>query len=304
MNTNLKNDIIDYLQDRGADLIGFASPEQWVQDGRVSDAYRPVSIWPPARSVMVIGLQMPLPIVETTPSVQHRDLYTTCNRRLDDLAFDLTRQLNRQGHAAIPLSRDGYANIHILIRKPAAAFAHTFAAYYAGLGNIGVNNTILTPSFGPRVRFTTVFTDVLLPADTTPAERLCIRCGACARLCPVQALQISKDDLADPHIPVATYCRRACAEWARALTERGCYPCGICIKVCPVGEDRKLYGREKTLRHYAKERDAALDTDDPYYRAWAHIREHGSGIPERDALSLGDLRAVAEKIKKENETAL
>ncbi|MCX5857478.1 MAG: epoxyqueuosine reductase, partial [Deltaproteobacteria bacterium] len=79
MNTNLKNDITDYLQDRGVDLIGFASPEQWVQDSRVSDAYRPASIWPPARSVIVIGLQMPLPIVETTPSVQHRDLYTTCN---------------------------------------------------------------------------------------------------------------------------------------------------------------------------------------------------------------------------------
>jgi len=303
MSTNLKKDIADYLQDRGADLAGFASSEQWVQDGRVGDAYRPASIWPSARSVIIIGLQMPLPIVETTPSVQHRDLYTTCNRRLDDLAFDLTRRLNRQGHAAIPLSRDGYANIHILIRKPAAAFAHIFSAYYAGLGHIGINNTILTRSFGPRVRFVSVFTDVLLPVETVPAERLCIRCGACVRMCPVQALQISRNDLVDPDIPVATYHRRACAEWARALTERGCYPCGICIKVCPVGEDRKLYGRDKTLRHYVKEIEAPLDTDDPYYRGWAHIRAHGSGIEGRDALSLGDLQEVAEKIKKESKAA-
>jgi len=299
----MKKDIANYLQERGADLTGFASSQQWVQDGHVGDAYRPASIWPPVRSVIVIGLQMPLPIVETTPSVQHRDLYTTCNRRLDDLAFDLTRRLNRQGHAAIPLSRDGYANIHVLIRKPAAAFAHTFSAYYARLGNIGVNNTILTQSFGPRVRFVSVFTDVPVPSETTPVERLCIRCGACVRLCPVQALQISKKDLADPAIPVATYHRRACAQWARALTERGCYPCGICIKVCPVGEDRKLYGREKTLRHYAKETEAPLDTDDPYYRGWAHIRAHGSGIADQDALSLGDLREAADKIKKENNTA-
>jgi epoxyqueuosine reductase QueG len=303
MGTNLKKDITDYLQDRSADLVGFASSGQWVQDGRVSDAYRPESIWPQTRSVIVIGLQMPLPIVETTPSIQHRDLYTTCNRRLDDLAFDLTRRLNRQGHAAIPLSRDGYANIHILIRKPAAAFAHIFSAYYAGLGHIGINNTILTHAFGPRIRFVSVFTDASLPMKTNPAERLCIRCGACVRLCPVQALQITKKDLADPNIPVATYHRRACAEWARALTERGCYPCGICIKVCPVGEDRKLYGREKTLRHYAKEREAPLDTNDPYYRAWAHIRGHGSGITDQDALSLGDLRETAEKIKQENNIA-
>jgi epoxyqueuosine reductase len=303
MDANLKNNIADYLQDRGADLIGFAASEQWAQDGHVSDAYRPGSIWPPARSVVVIGLQMPLPIVETTPSVQHRDLYTTCNRRLDDLAFDLTRRLNRQGHAAIPLSRDGYANIHILIRKPAAAFAHIFSAYYAGLGHIGVNNTILTRPYGPRVRFASVFTNASLPGEAVPPERLCIRCGACVRLCPVQALQISSKDLADPDIPVATYNRRACAQWARALTERGCYPCGICIKVCPIGEDRKLYGREKTLHHYAREREAALDTNNPHYRAWAHIRAHGSGISEQDALSLGDLREVADKIKKENNIA-
>ena len=303
MSTNLKKDIADYLQDRGADLFGFASPEQWVQDGRVSDAYQPGSIWPRTRSVVVIALQMPLPIIETTPSVQHRDLYTTCNRRLDDLAFDLTRRLNRQGHAAIPLSRDGYANIHMLLRKPVAAFAHIFSAYYAGLGHIGVNNTILTRAFGPRVRFVSVFTDASMPMETNPPERLCIRCGACVRLCPVQALQISKKDLADSDVPVATYQRRTCAQWARALTERGCYPCGICIKVCPVGEDRKLYGRENALRHYINETAAVLDTDDPDYRAWAHIRAHGSGIEDRDALSLGDLREAAEKIKQENNTA-
>jgi epoxyqueuosine reductase QueG len=303
MGTNLRKDIASYLEERGADLVGFADPERWTQDGRAVHAYRPQSIWPPARSVVVVGLQMPLPIVETTPSVQHRDLYNTCNRRLDDLAFDLTRRLNRQGHAAVPLSRDGYANIHTLIRKPAAAFAHTFSAYYAGLGHIGVNNTILTRAYGPRVRFVSVFTDASLPVDTNPPERLCIRCGACVRLCPVAALQISREDLADPDIPVATYHRRACAQWARALTERGCYPCGICIKVCPVGEDRKRYGREKALRHYAREREATLDTDDPYYRAWAHIRAHGSGIFEQDALSLGDLRETAEKIKKENNIA-
>jgi len=303
MNENLKKDITEFLLDRGVDLIGFASSDRWDKDGRVEASYRPAFLWPPSRSIIVIGLQMPLPIVETTPSVQHRDLYTTCNRRLDDLAFDLTRWLNRQGHAAISLSRDGYANIHVLIRKPAAAFAHTFSAYYAGLGNIGINNTILTRSFGPRVRFTSVFTDVFLPSDAFPAERYCIRCGACSRLCPVQALPISKKDLANSEILVAAYNRKACAEWARALTEKGCYPCGICTKVCPAGEDRKLYGREKVLHHYAREVDAALNTDDPYYRAWAHIRAHGSGIPDGDALSLGDLREVAEKIKKENETA-
>lgn len=304
MAKNLKKDISDYLLDRGADLVGFASSDQWAQDGRVTDAYRPASVWPLVRSVIVFGLQMPLPIVETTPSVQHRDLYRSCNRRLDELAFDLSRWLNRQGHASVPVSRDGYAHIHFLIDKPAAAFAHIFSAYYAGLGHIGINNTILTRLFGPRVRFTSVFTAVPLPTQTALPQRFCIRCGACVRLCPVRALQISKKDLADSGIPVATYHRLACAQWARALTDIGCYPCGICIKVCPVGEDRILYRRDKTLRHYAKEKEAALDTDDPHYKAWAHIRSHGSGLDERNALSLANLQTIAEKIRKETKKAL
>jgi epoxyqueuosine reductase QueG len=300
---DLKREITLYLQDRGADLVGFARPDRWHEDGRVPGPYRPDALWPMTRTVVVIGIQMPLPVVETTPSVQHRDLYNTCNRALDDLAFSLARWLNRHGHAAIPLSRDGYANIHVLIRKPAAAFAHGFAAHYSGIGHKGINNTILTKAFGPRIRFVSVFTAARLPADPLPSENHCIRCGACVRLCPVQALRITKKELAERKVVVADYNARACAEWARALTEKGCYPCGICVKVCPAGADRILYGRDKGLNHYRREAGAPADTDDPDYRAWAHIRAHGSLIAEEDALSLAGLRPVAERIMKENKTS-
>ena len=297
---DLKREITSYMLERGADLVGFAAADRWHEDGRVPVPYRPDALWPRTRTVIVLGIQMPLPVVETTPSVQHRDLYNACNRTLDDAAFSLARWLNRRGHAAIPLSRDGYANIHVLIQKPAAAFSHGLAAHYSGIGHKGINNTVLTDAYGPRVRFASVFTAVALPADPAPLRNRCVRCGACVRLCPVRALRISKEELADRRIVVADYSARACAEWARVLTEKGCYPCGICIKVCPVGEDRILYGREKTLMHYRREADATADTQDPDYRAWAHIRAHGSLIPEADALSLAGLRPAAEKIIREN----
>jgi len=70
-----------------------------------------------------------------------------------------------------------------------------------------------------------------------------------------------------------------------------------------VGVDRILYGREKSLNHYRRETTAPADTNDPAYRAWAHIRSHGSLIAEEDALSLADLRRVAEKIIEENKTS-
>ncbi len=284
MGKELKAEIIRHLRDRGADLVGVAPVEAWAREGMVAEPYRPDHLWPQTRSVIVIGLQMPLPIVETTPSAQHMELYRTCNRVLDDMAFDLTRWLNRRGHASIFFSRDGYANIDVLIQKPSAAFAHVFAAQYAGLGYIGVNHTILTKEFGPRVRFVSVLTAAQLPADKPLQEPLCIRCRACVECCPADAF-IYRDDA-----PVAEYDKRACAERARLLRDKGRYPCGVCIKVCPVGEDRRLYGREQALGHYREEAEAlARDQDDPAYASWVHVRRHGSRpldeerFPEFDA---------------------
>ena len=299
MKQQLKRDIHAFLRERGADLIGIASADAWNHDGRVSEAYRPGSLWPLTRSVIVMGIQMPLPIVETTPSVHHRDLYTTCNRVLDGLAFDLSRWLNRRGHPSIPLSRDGYATINILIDNPRVAFAHNHAAYYAGLGHIGINNTILTEEFGPRVRFVSVFTAADLPTGR-PIENLCIRCGACVEFCPVSALKMSKRELRDRNVIVADYDRHACALWARAMTERGCYPCGICIKVCPVGKDRIVYGREKMRSHYRKELSSPImDAPDPLHRSWNHLRCHGSRLIGNDVPSDTTVGDIFQTIRKE-----
>lgn len=299
MNQQLKHDIHIFLRERGADLIGIASADAWNHDGRISEAYRPDSLWAPTQSVIVIGLQMPLPIVETTPSVYHRDLYNTCNRNLDGLAFDLSRWLNRLGYASIYLSRDGYARIDVLVNNPRVAFAHNYAAYYAGLGHIGINNTILTPEFGPRIRFVSVFTTADLPAGR-PIDNLCIRCGACVEFCPVSALKMSKRELRNKNITVADYDRHACTLWARAMTKRGCYPCGICIKVCPVGEDRVLYGREKTLGHYRKELSSPImNAPDPLHRSWNHMRYHGSRLIDKDVPSDTTINNVFRTVKEE-----
>jgi len=295
-----EREITAYLRERGADLVGFAAADIWDEDDRTPEAYRPKALWPKARSVIVIGMAMPLPIVETTPSVQHRDLYNACNRSLDDLAFDLARRLARGGCAAIHLGRDGYANINVLIKNPRAAFSHTLAAYYAGLGYIGLNNTVLTREFGPRVRFVSVFTEAVLSGSPPLETPLCIRCGACSAFCPAEALPVTKEELRDRTVKVAHYDRRACALWARELTRRGCYPCGICIKVCPVGEDRKLYGREKALDHYRKELESPIDNaPDSFHRAGMHIRRHGSLL--FDDTGPGDtFRDLLERIRKKS----
>ena len=126
-NEELRSRVIEFCRTHGADLIGFAPVKRWEEFNEVPPEYRPQSLFPPAQTVIVIGLAMPLPIVETTPSFLHKELYTTCNQELDSIAFNLTRFLNRQGLASYFFTRDGYASLSALKKKPYAAFGHTAA---------------------------------------------------------------------------------------------------------------------------------------------------------------------------------
>jgi len=269
-NRSLKHKIIRFCRDRGADLVGFSPAERWDEAGEVPPEFRPRALWPPANTVIVIGMEMPLPIVETTPSVRHKELYDTSNRKLDELAYDLTRFLNRLGQASFFFPRDGYGSLRALRDNNLAAFSHVMAAKYAGLGTIGASHNLLTPEFGPRVRLVSVFTEASLPPDALLKKELCIRCAACAKCCPKGAIRMREDQV------IAEYDKTACLEMTEELTARRCYPCGICTKVCPIGKDRALYKQTKAMKKYLEESETlAKNPDDPEYRPWTHLRRYG-----------------------------
>ena len=275
-NSDLKGLIVKFCKDRGADLVGFAPVERWDEAGEVPPDFRPRAIWPPARTVIVMGMEMPLPIVETTPSILHKELYDTSNRALDQLAYDLTRYLNRRGQASFFFPRDGYGSLKALRENNLAAFSHVMAAKYAGLGTIGASHNLLTPEFGPRVRLVSVFTSASLSPDKMVEKELCIKCEACAKCCPKKAIAMRKDRV------IGDYDKMACLEMAEELTCRRCYPCGICTKVCPVGQDRRLYPQKGVMKKYLKEAEAlATNPDDPEYKSWSHIRKYGVLTPKK-----------------------
>jgi epoxyqueuosine reductase len=276
---NLTRKIIRFCRSRGADLVGFAPVRRWEEAGEVPPEFRPRALWPPAETVIAVGMEMPLPIVETTPSILHKELYDTSNRELDRLAYDLTRFLNRAGHAAFFFPRDGYGSLKALRENNLAAFSQVMAAKYAGLGTIGASHNILTPEFGPRVRLVSVFTDAPLPPSRLPGKELCIRCAACAKCCPKGAIRMREDRV------IADYDKTACLEMTEELSARRCYPCGICTKVCPIGADRVLYKQTRAMKKYLGEAEAlAKNPDDPEYRPWTHARRYGTAgarIPKK-----------------------
>ena len=148
----------------------------------------PHVIFPEARSVVVIGLPIALPIIETSPSIFYHELYKNVNALLDQYTYQLALYLTKKGFPSIYVPRGGYGHISLLKDKPMAFFSHRHAAYLAGLGSFGVSNMVLTREYGPRVRFGAVFTTAELPGDRVMREQLCIRCMRCVKICPANAL--------------------------------------------------------------------------------------------------------------------
>lgn len=268
----LKKQVQKNCRSLGIPLVGFAPVERWKNppaglpnklSSWIPEDFWPQSIYPETRTVIVIGLPVSLPIVETAPSIYYQELYKTVNSMLDSKAFEIANFLNEKGFSSIYLPRDGYGDIRILIEKPFAFFSHKHAAYLAGLGSFGHNNVLLTPQYGPRVRFTSIFTSAGIEPDPIKCEDLCIHCLLCVKNCPVGAIPENRDF--PPPID-----KILCAKRSADLRDDFRSPCGICIKVCPVGQDRELYSR-KNMSIYSTNKKY-----EKYHRAWAHVRKYGS----------------------------
>jgi O-acetylhomoserine (thiol)-lyase len=232
----LKQKIKREAKKLGMNLIGVANVERWEEYGETGRAFFPTSVWPWSRTVIVMGVQIFLPMLETTPSVVYSELYNTTNRLLDESAYKIANLLNTLGHKAFFFPRDCYGDISVLVEKPEAAFSHVLAAKYAGLGTIGVNHTLLTREYGPRVRFVSVISNADIAPDKVIEKDLCINCGLCKKNCPVGAFT------AHPGALIADMNKNRCAAYHQQLKNELRYPCGVCTKVCPIGQDRKIYG--------------------------------------------------------------
>jgi len=266
----LKKRIVREARKLGADLIGFAPVSRWREFNELKPEYWPDTIWKKTQTVIVLGVPMLLPIVESTPSINHTVLYDTTNVLLDQMAYRLAVSLNNLGHASIFMPRDGYGSLEILLKKMPACFSQVYAGKYAGLGTIGYSHNLLNPKYGPRARYVSVLTSVRVAGDPMIEENLCKGCEICRRLCPAQALSTKEGS------GIGELDAIKCTQFHQVLEAENRWPCGVCSKVCAVGEDRKLYG-SKSIRLYLEEREAIEnDPEHPDYKHLVHLREHGS----------------------------
>jgi epoxyqueuosine reductase QueG len=264
-NKDIKKALLDRCESMDIPLVGVASVDQWKIPPFlpwVPKEFHPQSIYPEAKSVIVIGLPISLPVLETSPSIYYRELYTTVNMLLDQYTYRLANFLNYDGKASIFVPRDGYGSIQVLVENPIAFFSHRHAALLAGLGTFGVNNMILTPEYGPRVRFGSILSSADLHPDQIFENQLCNHCMRCVEMCPSNS--INREDY-----PKGLTDKKTCSTYSAELNKHYVSPCGICIKVCPIGNDRTLYQRNNDKIYVDQDRFAS------YHKSWKHVRTYG-----------------------------
>ena len=115
-------------------------------------------------------------------------------------------------------------------------------ALQAGLGEYGRHGLVITPEFGPRVRFGKVFTDLPLVVDKPRqfgVKAFCDQCRRCAEACPVKAIPSGEPSTARADrsnlegVKKWTVDAAKCfGFWVNQNTD-----CSICIRVCPYNRD-------------------------------------------------------------------
>lgn len=237
-------DVRAFARKRGAHLVGIAPVERFVE-GPVG--HRPPDLLPGARSVIVVGVRLFQSVLDlreicaesrlippdVLPDVQshyyRRTHYETVNWCLQIIGHQVAYWLAEAGHDVMPTPVT-YDAGDLSSRVPGyyAPFSHRHAAVAAGLGVFGRNNLVLTPRYGPRVRFNSVITTAELDPDPMVEEALCLAddCDACRTTWP--------DCFGELHTFTMVGREFELASFERCSPD---YPCGGggCIRVCPVG---------------------------------------------------------------------
>ena len=165
----------------GADLCGITDlDERWVYTARVdtrdmSDA--PHDLPEGLNSVIVLGHEMDKDLVATYPSALAGAATGREYSHEASIVMQLAAYVRNLGYEAVPSMNDTALVIPYAVK--------------AGLGEYARNQMVITPEFGPRLRFSKIFTNLPLAHDAPKpmgVRAFCDICTKCADACPVKAL--------------------------------------------------------------------------------------------------------------------
>ena len=222
----------------GADLVGITHrDDRWhYRDRPDTRTMEPVANDLPdgLGHVIVMGHAMDADLVETYPSALAGAATGREYSHEAAIVMQLAAYIRNLGYDAVASMNDTALVIPYAIK--------------AGLGEYGRNQMVLTPEFGPRMRFSKIFTDLPLAVDGPRAlglKEYCAGCDVCAVACPVKALPFGSPDFGEEVTQGSPSTLRGVRKWSS--NAEACFgywaklksDCAICMRVCPFTAPRQ-----------------------------------------------------------------
>jgi epoxyqueuosine reductase QueG len=147
---------------------------------------------PDCRSAIVFGEEVPYPVFSLQTKLQTYVAEKTV-KRLDNLAFELSRQLTAEGNFSVPVV--AYAPINVHNGKLSGLLSIKHLAVQSGLGEMGLNAVLMTPRSGNRILLSGVLCSQPLTPVNNSKKKLCTNCRKCIQACPSQAVTENHVDM-------------------------------------------------------------------------------------------------------------
>ncbi len=165
----------EFARNAGADLVGFTL----VKDNFVFEGTDM-----PHKYAVVIAKEMDHDLINTAPEPPSGTEVLRAYWRLGDVAVKLAAFIRSMGYSARAHHPRSFVNQDPTVLQPIAAIE-------AGLGECGKMGLLITEEFGPRIRVSTVTTDLALPQDPPKVfgvQKFCENCTRCQDACDGDAI--------------------------------------------------------------------------------------------------------------------
>lgn len=239
----MNKDIKRIAQFFGADLCGITDYDtRWLYKSRVDTrdmSSVPNDLPDGLTSVIVLGHQMDESLVATYPSALAGAATGREYSHEAAVVMQLAAYIRNLGYDAVASMNDTGLVIPYAIK--------------AGLGEYARNQLVITPEFGPRLRFSKIFTNMPLSHDVAKplgVRAFCDICTACADACPVKALPYGPPSDNQPNMSAIKGVRKWTSDaekcfgfWAKLASD-----CAICMRVCPFNRDFSKWHHRLWLR--------------------------------------------------------
>lgn len=136
------------------------------------------------------------------------------------------------------LQSTGCRAVHLTFDDSLSILDLRVAAVAAGLGVKGDNGLVVSPEYGPRIRFTALFVDAIWSPDKPVRDYYCLNCTRCWGACPTGAIGPHGFDRSlciaefNPTHEMADRQRRL-QQYPTPVTRLQCV---TCLTSCPIGE--------------------------------------------------------------------